>query len=238
PTPWLVGVSVSIVLSIVIALPLVLVGSVAQQGEQADQVTHEIELRGGTSLAAAGTRFARFEQAVLGLGGIELVESSLQEVGGTLTVHLDPDVRDAGRVTAGRVREEVRKAVEGLDGVEIRTASADGSGDGGASGEGGGPGGMLGASDSSIRVSGPDMVQLNLIARRIQSRLESIPEVEEAWISSSAGQDELRVEPLSTALAAYRLNPEDVLSTLNVFRREGVQLEVGFTLADGRELPL
>ena len=238
PTPWLVGVSVSIVLTIVIALPWVLVGSLAQQAEQADQVTLEIELRGGTSLAAAGTRFARIEQAVLGLDGIELVESSFQEVGGTLTVHLDPDARDAGRVTAGRVREEVRKAVEGLDGVEIRTASADGSGDGGASGEGGGPGGMLGASDSSIRVSGPDMVQLNLIAREIQSRLESIPEVEEAWISSSAGQDELRVEPLSTALAAYRLNPEDVLSTLNVFRREGVQLEVGFTLADGRELPL
>src|SRR5690606_12806526 len=37
---------------------------------------------------------------------------------------------------------------------------------------------------------------------------------------------------------AYRLNPEDVLNALNVFRREGVQLQVGFTLADGRELPL
>ena len=57
-------------------------------------------------------------------------------------------------------------------------------------------------------------------------------------ISGRSGQDELRIEPLDAALAAYRLNPEDVLNTLNVVRREGVRMQVGFTLADGRELPL
>src|SRR5690606_5624064 len=36
PAPWLVGVTVSIVLTIVIALPWVLVGSLAQQAEQAE----------------------------------------------------------------------------------------------------------------------------------------------------------------------------------------------------------
>src|SRR5690606_220316 len=237
PAPWLVGVTVSIVLTIVIALPWVLVGSLAQQAEQADQVSLEIELAGSRSLDAAASVFARMEQAVLALDGIELVESSFREVGGTLTVHLDPDARGAGGATAGRVREEVRKAAEGLDGVEVRAVSL---GDGGGSGGGrnGGSGGALGAAASEVRVSGPDMVQINLIAREIEARLESIPDVEEAWISGGTGQDELRVEPLRTALAAYRLNPEDVLNALNVFRREGVELSVGFTLADGRELPL
>ncbi|HEX6994909.1 MAG TPA: efflux RND transporter permease subunit [Gammaproteobacteria bacterium] len=238
PAPWLVAVTVSIVLTIVIALPWVLVGSLAQQAEQADQVSLEIELAGSRSLDAATSVFARIEQAVLGLDGIELVESSFQEVGGTLTVHLDPAARDAGGATAGRVREEVRKAVEGLDGVELRTMTLDGTGGGSGDERNGGGGGALGGSASEVRVSGPDMVQINLIAREIQSRLESIPDVEEAWISGGTGQDELRVEPLAAALAAYRLNPEDVLNALNVFRREGVQLQVGFTLADGRELPL
>src|SRR5690606_15753989 len=240
PTPWLVAVTVSIVLTIAIALPWVLVGTLAQQAEQAAEVRFEIELPGGRSLDAAGNAFARIEQAVLGLDGIELVESSFQEVGGTLTVHLDRGARDARRISAGRVREEVRRAVDGLADVEVRTMSADpGAGGGGSGGEpGGGSGGLLGASASEFRVSGPDMLQINLIAREIQSRLESIPEVEEAWISGGVGQDELRIEPLPAALAAYRLNPEEVLNALNVLRREGVQLQVGFTLADGRELPL
>src|SRR5690606_25642682 len=154
---------------------------------------------------AAGSVFDRIEEAVLALDGIELVESSFQEVGGSLTVHLDRDARDAGGATAGRVREEVRKAAQGLDGVEVRTVSADGSDEGGGFG-GGGPGGALAAASSGVLVSGPDMVQINLIAREIQARLESIPEVEEATVSGGVGQDELRVEPLPAALAAYRLN--------------------------------
>src|SRR5690606_22852827 len=67
PAPWLVGVTVSIVLTIVIALSWVLVGSLAQQAEQADQVSLEIELSGSRSLDAAASVFTRIEEAVLGL---------------------------------------------------------------------------------------------------------------------------------------------------------------------------
>lgn len=237
PTPWLVGVTVAIMLTIVIALPWVLVGSFTQQAEESDQVRLQLELSGSTSLAAAGAVFERAEQAVLELEGIELVESSFQDVGGSLTVHLEPDARDAGGATPEQVRAEVRRAVENLDGVELSTVSLDGGG--GDEGDlGGGGGGLFGDSGSDVLVSGPDMVQLNLLAREIQSRLLSVPEIEAASISVREGQDELHIETLPAALAAYRLNPEDVLNALNVFRREGVQLQVGFTLADGRELPL
>jgi ABC-type multidrug transport system ATPase subunit len=82
------------------------------------------------------------------------------------------------------------------------------------------------------------MAELTELALEIQARLRSIPEVEDATISGRPGQDELHIVPVANALTAYRLNPEDVLNALNVFRREGVQLQVGFTLADGRELPL
>jgi multidrug efflux pump subunit AcrB len=82
------------------------------------------------------------------------------------------------------------------------------------------------------------MAQLHAMAREIQARLTSIPEVESAVISGRQGQQELRFEPIRSALTAYRLFPEEVLNMLNIFRREGMQMSVGFTLADGRELPM
>jgi multidrug efflux pump subunit AcrB/ABC-type multidrug transport system ATPase subunit len=239
PTPWIVGITASILLTVVIALPWVLVSSLGTQAEQAEQVALQIELGGSSSLEAAEAVFGRIEQAVLDLPGIELVESSFQEIGGTLTVHLEPDVRDGA--TPARVREEVRLATRGLPDVEIANvnlAAGEGGGEEGGGGGGGGLGGLLGGAAAQIRVSGPDMAVLHRLATEIQDRLGEISEIENARISGRGGQDELRIEPLESALAAYRLNPEDVLNALNVVRREGVPLQVGFTLADGRELPL
>jgi multidrug efflux pump subunit AcrB/ABC-type multidrug transport system ATPase subunit len=238
PAGWLVGLTIAIVLTIVIALPWVLVGSLGQQAEQTDQVTLQIELSGSSSLEAAVAVFERMELAVLDLDGIERVESSIEEVGGSLTVHLDPDARDAGDATPARVREEVRRAVRGMP-VEISTADMAGGGQaGGGGGGGGGSGGLLGETSSDVLVSGPDMALLHSLAAEIQERLRSIPEVEDATISGRSGQEELHIEPIRNALTAYRLFPEQVLDLLNLFRREGLQLQVGFTLADGRELPL
>lgn len=224
PTAWLVSVVVAIVLTLVIALPWVIVGSQAREPKQADQVTMQIDLEGGMALAAATAVFERGEQAVLALEGIEFVETSLQEHGGSLTVHLDRGAVNGA--TPAQVRNEVRKAVAGLDRVKLRTVSNTSSGGGGQE------------EDAAVLVSGPDMAQLDLLAREIQSRLTSTPEIGEAWISSRVGREEVRVEPLPTALASHRLLPEDVLSVLILSRREGVQLPVGFALADGRELPL
>ena len=225
PTAWLVSVVVAIVLTLVIALPWVVVGGLARESRQAEQVTMQVELEGGMSLAAATAVFQRGEQAVLALEGIEFVDTTVQENGGSLTVHFDPDAVNGA--TPAQVRSEVRKAVAGLDRVKLRTANNNTNGNSGAPED-----------DASVLVSGPDMAQLDLLAREIQARLTSIPEVGEAWVSGRVGRDEVRVEPLSSALASHRLRPEEVLSVLILSRREGVQLPVGFTLADGRELPL
>ena len=245
PTPWIVGITASILLTIVIALPWVLVSSLSQQAEQAEQVAVQVELSGSSSLDAAVAVFERIEQAVLDLDGIERVESSFQEIGGTVTVHLDPDARDGA--SPARVREEVRLATRGLAGVEVSNANLaagdggggdDGAAGGGGGGGSGGLGGLLGGAGAQIRISGPDMAVIHRLASEIQDRLGEIPDIEDVTISGRSGQDELRIEPLDAALAAYRLNPEDVLNTLNVVRREGVPMQVGFTLEDGRELPL
>ncbi len=240
PTPWLVTVTVAVVLTVVIALPWVMVNTLAQQAEQADQVMLQVELDGSSSLEAALDVFERIEQAVLQLRGIDLVESSFQEAGGSLTVHFDRDSRDPEAATPTRVRDEARAAIAGLDRVNMSTAGFDGGGGDGGGGGGSGGGGMalLGDTGSQVLISGPDMVQINLIAREIQSRLQSMPEVDEVRVTGSSGRDEMRIQPLAAALTAYRLTPDEVLGALNVMRREGVQLQVGFTLADGREIPL
>ena len=246
PTPWIVGISTSILLTIVIALPWVLVSSLTPPAQQADQVALQVELGGSSSLDAAGDVFGRIEQAVLALPGIELVESNFQEIGGTLTVHFKKDAPDAA--TPGRVSDEVRLATRSMPNVEISNVDlaggggpgGDGGGDGvgGGGGGGGGLAGLLGGSSAEIRVSGPDMAEIHRLAGEIQDRLQEIPQVDTVTVSGRSGQDELRIEPLAAALAAYRLNPEEVLAALNVVRREGVRLQVGFTLPDGRELPV
>ena len=238
PAPWLTAVTVSILLTIVIALPWVLVGTLTQEAEQAEEVRLQLEITGGSSLAAAGEVFERFETAVNTLEGIETVESSYQETGGTLTVQLAESEGESGAATAGKVRAEVRKAIEGMDGVKLTTVGIEGGGGSGGGSGGGQGGGLFGATASRIMVSGPDMTQLSQLAEEIQSRLKSMPEIDDAQVSGREGQEELRIQTLPAALAAHRMQPEDVLRSLNVFRREGVEMQVGFTLADGRELPL
>ena len=249
PTPWIVGITASILLTIVIALPWVLVSSLGAPAEQAEQVALQVELGGSSSLDAAETVFGRIEQALLVLDGIELIESSFEEIGGTLTVHLDPDARDgvdAGTRARGSARRHPRSA-------ERRGQQR------GSRGWRRRPGrrwrrGRRGrwrrrrrrrarrrcSAERRRRCVSRDRTWLRFTVsrREIQDRLAEIPEIENVTISGRNGQDELRIEPLDGALAAYRLNPEEVLNTLNVVRREGVRMQVGFTLADGRELPL
>jgi multidrug efflux pump subunit AcrB/ABC-type multidrug transport system ATPase subunit len=225
PTAWIVSVAVAIALTLVIALPWVFVGGQAREPKLAEQVTMQIDLEGSMSIAAATVVFERGEQAVLALEGIDLVESTLREDGGSLTVHLDPEAHAAGAATPAQVSNEVRKAVAGLERVKLRTISNTSGGSGAEE-------------DADVFVSGPDMEQLDLLAREIESRLTSVPEVGEAWIVRRVGREEVQVGPLPSALAPHRLYPEEVLSVLTLTRREGVRLPVGFALADGRELPL
>jgi multidrug efflux pump subunit AcrB/ABC-type multidrug transport system ATPase subunit len=226
PTVWIVSVAIAIVLTLVIALPWVIVGSQTREPKRADQVTMQIDLEGGMSIAAATAVFERGEQAVLALEGIELVETTLRESGGSLTVHFDPQLRAVAGATPAQVRNEVRKAVAGLERVKFRTLR---NTDGGSGGQ---------EDDAEVLVSGPDMAQLDVLAREIQSRLAATSGVAEAWVSSRIEREEVRIEPLPSALALHRLHPEDVLNVLILSRREGVRLPVGFTLVDGRDLPL
>ncbi len=238
PTPWIASVSMAIVLTLLIALPWVLVSG-AQQAESSDQVRLEVVMEANNSLDSASVLFARLEQAALNIPGVERVSSNFEEESGTLTIDLLPEDERPATTTAGFVRRTLLAEGEKAEGVEISTVSNAGAGGGGGNEAGGDDsGGLLGGTPSKIVLSGPDMRQLNLLATEIQESLLNIGDIESASISGRQGREELRIRPNFAALNSYRLFPETVLQSLDVLRREGTQMQVGFVLADGRELPM
>jgi len=238
PAPWLTVVTVAILLTVVIALPWVLVGTLTREATQAEEVRVQLEFNDGTTLEAAGGIFERVERSVHDLKGIKTVESSYQENSGTLTVTLVPAEQEPEVAAPGKVRAAVRKAIDGLDGVKMSDVNIQGSGGGGGGNNSGQSGGLFGDTASRVMLSGPEMSQLSQLAGELRNQLKSIPEIKDAQVSGRPGQAELIIHTLPAALTAHRMYPEDILRALNVFRREGVDMQVGFTLADGRELPL
>jgi ABC-type multidrug transport system ATPase subunit len=97
---------------------------------------------------------------------------------------------------------------------------------------------MLGQGPAEVVLSGPEARELQVLAEEIRGQLESIAEVSSATVASRTGRDELRVIPDERRLAAFGLTGDQVLPALNLVPREGVQMPTGFTLSDGREIPL
>ncbi len=235
PAGWLAGVGAAVVLTAIIAIPWVAVTTSGQEASEADEVRISLEVPASGSLDATGQIFTRLETAALDLPGVETVESVFQEEGGTLTVRLvDRDQRPPD-ARAARIRRSLDKAVEGINGIEMRRLDSSGSGGGG---RGGGTADLFGGGPAEVVVSGPDALAMGRLAGSIRERLESVPEVGSAWTSSRPGRDELQVWPKSGALSAVGLTADQILPALAALRREGLQMTVGYTQADGREIPV
>ncbi|OLT62079.1 hypothetical protein BJP37_26720 [Moorena bouillonii PNG] len=232
PGIWVTGVVTALLITVVFVLPTVAVTSLNQDPPQEDTVRLAVTLDSADSLDRASELFALLEQEVMKLDGIEGVDSTIQEENGQLTVRL-PDAEDRPeglnaatvRAAARRVESQSRGALE-LDTVQ------DGFGGGG------GLAALTDTSSTEVLISGPETRGLLSLAGELAGRLESIAEIDTARISSRSAQDELRVVADDMAMNAFRLTPDQVLPALNTVRREGVAMQVGFTLPDGREIPL
>lgn len=236
PAGWLAAVGGAVVITVVVAVPWVAVTTAGQEAAEADEVRLSLEVPASGSLEATGEIFGRLERAALDMVGVENVESVFQEEGGTLTVNLvDRDERPE-TTTAVRLRGQLDRAIEGIDGIEVRRMDANSMG-GQANGSGGAAE-ALGSGPGEVVVSGPNAVQLQRLANSIRERLEAVPEIGSAWTSGRAGRDEIQVRPEQGALASVGLTPDQVLPALGIIRREGVQMQTGFTTSDGREIPV
>ena len=233
PAGWLAAVGVAVLATVVIAVPWVAVTTAGGEAAEADEVRLSLEAPGSGSLEATGRIFERLESAALDMPGVERVESVIEESGGTLTVKLLPADERSPTISVAGIRAQLDRAVEDLDGIEVRRL-----GGGVTADDASGASAVLGGGPAEVVVSGPDAAGLERLARTVRERLESIPEISSVWVSGRPGREEIIVRPDREALDAVGLTPDQVLPTLGVLRREGLEMRVGFTTADGREIPV
>jgi ABC-type multidrug transport system ATPase subunit/preprotein translocase subunit SecF len=245
PPAWIAGTAAAVLGTVIIAVPWVSVQSAVADAPEADSVQLDVRFATGQgSLEAMSAAMERLERAVLELDGVERVEATVQENGGSLTIQLvEPSQRPAG-FSAQVVRADVRRGADLIDGLQVLRpgeGQAGGGQGGGGGGGGGGQGGLealIGGSPAAVVLSGPDSEQLQTLAEDIRARLDSMPQVAQAWVSVQPGLDEIWVEPDRRAFEAFGLTLDQVLPVLQLAGREGERMQTGFLLQSGRELPL
>jgi multidrug efflux pump subunit AcrB/ABC-type multidrug transport system ATPase subunit len=239
PGAWVAVICFAVVVTFIVAVTWFASGVTGREAPEAETIRFSVTIDTRGSLEAAAASFERLEGATMELDGVRLVESFVQEDGGALTVHLKPKDERPGTLNAARVREVVYQTAQVLDGVSVDSQQAGfGGGGGGGRGGGGGLADLLGQTPASVVLSGPEARELNSLSREVAESLESIPEVQSAMTDVRVGQFEYRVAPDARALAAFGLTADQVLPALNIVRREGVEMRTGFTLHDGREIPM
>lgn len=234
PALWLTVVATVVLITVIVAVPWVLVSTGSQEAAEADEVRLTIDVPSGKSLDAIGEDVTVLEQSALELEGVTYVESTVQEDSATLTVRFaDKDERPED-LTAPRVRAKVREAANTLRGYYIRSEESSGEG------SSGGVATLLGQGAAEIAISGPDAGQLTELAEAIKERLESIPEIgtHGVWLSTESGQDEVHVIPDQTMLTGLGLTADQVLPMLRMLGREGTTMQTGLIQTDGKEIPL
>jgi multidrug efflux pump subunit AcrB/ABC-type multidrug transport system ATPase subunit len=234
PSVWLVATTAAVLLTVFVALPSVLVTTAAREAPQADEIRMNVELAPGTTLERAAAIFDRLEEPLRDIEGVDSVVSLIREESGTLTVRLVDLEERPTELSAELIRGRVREAAGQLSGMVVGVSSESASGDG----EEGDPLALLGGGQARVVVSGPDAARLRAVATEIRDRLVSIDEIASASISGSAAQEEIWVVPRDTALEAYGVTADQVLPVLGAVPREGVVMQTGITMADGREIPL
>ncbi|OBP13487.1 hypothetical protein A5320_18230 [Rheinheimera sp. SA_1] len=230
PAALLAGVIVSLLLTLVIALPWVLVQTMSQQQQEQQQLRVEVELNTGGSLEAASRVFEQLEFAVLNLEGISTVESNHDELQGSLTINLLPAEKRPPEMNASRVHRAINAVVEQLGNVQIRPLSTLSTNDENSE--------SLTDQSLQIGIAGRDMQQLNLMAKQLKERLAAIPFVGSVNLLQGNAVAELHVVADHRAMSAYRLLSADVYATLFGLGREGVRLPHAFLLPDDSEVPL
>ena len=242
PGAWIAGICFGVVITFVVAATWFAAGITGQEPPEAETIRMAVTIDSPGTLESAAASFERLEGATMRLDGVERVESFVQEEGGSLTVQLKPKGERPETTNATRVRQVVIQTARELDGVSVDSQQSGMGGGGGGGGRGRGGGGglgqLLGQAPAEVVLSGPDARELNSLAREVAENLESIPEVASATTEVRQGQYEYRVAPDVRALSALGLTADQVLPALNVVRREGVVMRTGFTLPDGREIPM
>ena len=242
PSGWIAGTTAAVLGTMIVAVPWVTVQSAISEAPEAETVQLDVRFASGqNSLEAISSAVGRVERAVLDLEGVDRIEATIQENGGSLTIQLADASDRPADLSARTIRATVRRVADQIQGLQVlRPGEGQGGNgqEGGAAGGQGGVGGLLGGTPSEVVLSGPDSELLQGLAEEIRARLDSMPQVTQAWMSTRPGLDEIWVEPNRGAFEAFGLTLDQVFPVLQLAGREGERMQTGFLLPNGRELPL
>lgn len=236
PGLWLTASVVAVVVTAVLAVPLLIGSTAGQEAAEVREVRQDVTLRGGQSLDRALEVIERLEAVAMEYPGVETVEAVIEEDGGFINARfVDLEERPEGSEPA-TLRRLLREEAASFAGVALETS--EGMGGGGGGGGGDPMAQALGQGAAEIVLSGPDNARLAELAREVAQRVAAIDGVAFAEPVQGVASRELRVLPDELALASLGLTADVVLPVLSVVRREGVELRVGMTMPDGDEIPL
>ena len=242
PPSWIAGTLAAVLITTVVALPWLLTSSGSSNVREADTVEMSVQFaRGSASINTVSDGMAKLESAVMKLEGVDMVEALIREDEGTLTVHLvEEEVRPPG-FGVQDVRSIVRRIDRNDRRMYVLRPGEGGMGDGGKGrGGGGGKGGveMFSGGPAEVVLSGPDSGELTTLSRSVRSQLESMGPIRDAWENYRPGMDEFWIEPREKVIESMGLSVSDLVPALRLAGREGVTMQTGFLLPNGRELPV
>ena len=238
PPAWLTGTVFALVLTVMVAIPSIALGSGADP-TRSDTVQLIARFDQGGSLRKASDALAKLEAALGALDGIDTIETVVREDGGSITVELVDEAERPAELDAAEVRKVARDAAKEVSGgFELLNPGDSPRGGGGKGGASGGGQGGFDSPPGEVVLSGPDSGQLERLAKDVVARLDAIPYVQNSWLAERPGLEEIWIQPRGATFEAYGITIADVLPNLGLAGREGRMNVTGFALPSGRELPI
>jgi len=229
PTYWLTSIFTVIVVTLVVALPWVLIQTVNQSSATATQIRFEIAFMQTQQLASTNEWFQSLELRARRYQEITKSVSSFQQDSGYFTVYLDTQTN---RSTVTKIKSELGAFIKQQDNTKLVDVVTDT--DSPKSDDN--PDKPVGSVE--VAISGPEMTQLWLTIQELKKTLTALPFIDEVTIQDKPGVEELTISANNLALSAYNISLAQVFSSLSLSGREGLELLKGMPTASGRELPV
>ena len=238
PAAWIAGTILVVIVSLVLALPRAALNQAPVDAPGADSIQFltTVSDESDSDVEILATLVSRIEERVLGVEGVETVETTVIEGEANFNITFVEQESRPEDFSPRRVRDAAQAAVAENERLQMW---ADGErpyeGNYGSQNLSSYFGGSAG---QQVIVTGPDPRVLTQLADDIVGRLRMQPHVQNATKAISTGRRELWVEAKQSGLEAFGVNISQVLPFLRLASSTGETLAADFVLSTGHEIPV
>jgi len=218
-----------IVLIAVVALSLTLSINTLKEVET-DTFNVYVTSPSGYTLERTDERIRRYEELLMGIEEIEQITSKVYATDANITVKLKKDYEKIARRKLPELKNAVLNRAYELRirdvSLEAKSSSENFQGGGGDAMMGGGSDLLklmgMGTQTEKIVIKGQDFEKMENLAEYIQYQLQDIEDVSYAWVNTSRGKPESRIQFDQYLMGIYDVTPANVMTELTNFAPENV----------------